>query len=237
LYKYAKHDPRVLRVPDSVVFIPGFDPGKTNSTPFGAFRVKRKNRTGSAKFFVPAEWIMSIPSEGRFGDPRFDYAVINISGKRQLSLGEPPDSWTSVSPILASTAARERAEPEGIGRLILSARGKGFRTAGYPADKPCIPMQTEEFEFVGLDLPISSKHNVIRHRADTFFGTSGSPVWLERKVRGERSDIRKTQKLLIGIVEGAGGTRFGSGTLVTYTTVITPKVFERLTHPSFLSPV
>jgi V8-like Glu-specific endopeptidase len=236
LYKYAKHDPGVLRIPDSVVFIPGFDPGETNSMPFGAFRVKRRSATGSARFFVPAEWINSIPSEGRrVGEPKFDYAVIDTSSTRRLSPGEPPDSWTSVSPILASAAAREKSEPEEVGRLILSTRGTGFRTAGYPSDKPCIPMMTDEFEFVGLDLPISAKHNVMLHRADTFFGTSGSPVWLERKVKGSRSGTRRTQKLLIGIVEGAQVV--GSATLTTYSTVITPKVFGRLTQHAFLSPV
>lgn len=236
LYKYSKQDPRIVQIPESIVFIPGFDPGLSNSTPFGAFRVMRKSGASSSSFYVPSEWMMSISPEGRVGHPKFDYAVIGTSKKKRLSSGNPQDFWTTVSPILASVAAQKESEPEGVARLILSARGKAFRTAGYPADKSCIPMQTDEFEFVGLDLPINSDHNVMVHRADTFFGTSGSPVWLERKVRGKRSGITRTQKLLIGIVEGARETRFGS-ILVTYSTVITPRVLERLRHPRFLSSV
>ena len=237
LYKFAKHDPRLLQIPDSIVFIPGFDPGLSNPTPFGIFKVMRKSRTGTSNIFVPGEWILSIPSERRVGDPEFDYAVIDISRKKQLSPGKSLDSWTTVSPILASAAALKNSEPDELARLILSARGKGFRTAGYPADKPCVPMQTGDFEFVDLSLEIGSDHNVMVNRADTFFGTSGSPVWLERNVIGNRSGIRNTQKLLIGIVEGARLTRLGAGVVVTKSTLITPKVFERLKHPSLLSPV
>ncbi|HRI39557.1 MAG TPA: hypothetical protein PLO50_13460, partial [Nitrospira sp.] len=104
----------------------------------------------------------------------------------------------------------------------------------------CWPVGTRKFEFAALQLPIDTDHNVMVTRGDFVKGASGSPVWFERRrpllVKGgavPRGPVMRVQHQLLGIVEGA--FEFPLSTLVTYTTLITPKVLGRLKHPAFLS--
>jgi V8-like Glu-specific endopeptidase len=97
-----------------------------------------------------------------------------------------------------------------------------------------MPIQTDVFEFVALELDLGSPHNVLVHRADTFFGMSGSPVWL--KGAGRDSPGGRKPHSLIGIVEGARGPLLSDkGFHITFSTLITPKVLNRLTRTEFLS--
>ena len=177
---------------------------------------------------------MSVPPTGVAGDPQFDYGVIDISDSRRLAPGEPIDSWMSASPPIANVAASALSEPEDLARKILKRRGKGFRTAGYPGDKECMPVQTDAFEFVALERGLASPHNVLQHRADMFFGMSGAPVWL--KGAGRDAPGGRKPHSLIGIVEGGIGPILSDrGFRMTFSTLITPKVLNRLTRTEFLS--
>jgi V8-like Glu-specific endopeptidase len=239
---YNDDDPDYSPAPASIFFLPGFKrvPSKLSpldqaAVPFGAFVVTNQKHT----FRVSKEWINTKNS-------KFDYGVIDVTDSRKLLSGKKlEDSWETVSTVLAASAASSHSAKE-IAPLLLQhhkALGKGIHYAGYPGDKPCTPMRVEHGRFAKLDDSDDAEHNVLIHHTDTVPGNSGSPVWLERQAKDKKSGLIKTQRLLIGIVEGGRGPRrdqeFKSPrpVLVNMITVITPEVLRRLKAPSLLTAV
>lgn len=243
---YGFHPRHGIRVPDCLIVLPGLRHGLEfhgDMAPLagGAFEIRRNGPGNKPAFFVPSEWISTYDPDQRSWLPEYDYAAIKLTGARTLIGGSPPsDSWSSISKMNASIAAEDEKEPEALARAVLASRGANLCTSGYPADQVCWPVSTRKFEFATLRLPVDADHNVMLTRTDVVGGTSGSPVWFERKrllpAKGgsaPRRQVRKLQRQLMGIVEG--GYEFESSSLVTYTTLITPKVLARLRHTPFIS--
>ncbi len=218
--------------PDALLVIPGFSKDEppdvtaldSDAVPFGAFLVSRTDSSGGSNFHVSPEF------HGN-GEPSADYGVVDLNGARRVGgfTGTPPDGWLTVSRRLALSAP-QAANPKGENapvsrdpaptrRLIRRLGAKSLKTTGYPTDRLCEMMLSEDRVRLIEDLirlstdgtprkgdlyPDKLKHAMIGSRLDVAFGNSGGPVWVERLVRRRegRRFVNRRQFILSGLIRG-----------------------------------
>lgn len=217
--------------PDALLVIPGFSKAEppdltaldSDAVPFGAFLVSRTNSGGGSNFHVSPEF-------HSIGEPSADYAVVNLVGARQIGgfTGTPPDGWLTVSRRLALSAphaanpkgenAPVSRDPAPTRRLIRRLGTKSLKTTGYPVDRICEMLLSEDRIRLMEDLirlkederpgkgdlyPDNRNHAMVGSRLDVAYGNSGGPVWVERLVRRRegRRFVNRRQFVLSGLLK------------------------------------
>lgn len=249
--------PRMKRVPT------GFQ-DLSAALPSGFMVVPRTNDSGRSNFFVAPEWkapgvrdaLQGVPGSllpsGLTEVSEVDYGVINLSNSRRHTTGSVNDSWMTAPRLLAMPAASARKKELGIARPGIAENADVIRftrktgelfTSGYPGDKKCSQWRFDRgrlLEFTqrkrpGVPVPEASRHNAVLHQMDIVSGASGSPVWVQQKVKGKQSKVTKTQRLLIGIVSSQTPLRISRRGLLDRACVITATVLRRLRNKNRLT--